>query len=105
SALLSLASPANAQGETLGVSQGVAGLGRIIGPLAAGSIYAVGGPGAPFVAGGILVLVAALVALPALPGAHRAADQELAPEQAKAAEERITRQPAHVEYSTSSGVK
>ncbi len=88
SALLSLASPADAQGETLGVSQGMAGLGRVIGPLAAGSIYAAGGPGAPFVAGGILVLVAALVALP---GLHRAADRALQPAQAEPAEELITR--------------
>ncbi|HEY7126399.1 MAG TPA: MFS transporter [Ktedonobacterales bacterium] len=91
SALLSLASPAEAQGETLGVSQGIAGLGRIVGPLAAGSIYALGGPGAPFVAGGILVLVAALVALPALPGVHRAAERTLEPEQAETAGELITR--------------
>lgn len=66
STLLSFASPAEAQGETLGFAQGIAGLGRIIGPLAAGSLFALGGPGAPFLGGAGLVLIAAIVALPAL---------------------------------------
>lgn len=70
SALLSFASPEGAQGETLGLSQGVGGLGRILGPLAAGSLFAVG-IGVPFLAGAALLLVAALIALPALPGASR----------------------------------
>jgi multidrug resistance protein len=67
SALLSFAGPAEAQGETLGLAQGVAGLGRIIGPLVAGSLFAVG-MSVPFWFGAVLVLLAALVALPALPG-------------------------------------
>jgi len=66
SALLSFASPPTRQGETLGLAQGVAGLGRIIGPLVAGSIFAIGGPGAPFILGSALVVLAALIALPAL---------------------------------------
>jgi MFS transporter, DHA1 family, tetracycline resistance protein len=66
SALLSFASPPTAQGETLGLAQGVAGLGRVIGPLAAGSAFAIGGPGAPFFLGSALVVLAALIALPAL---------------------------------------
>jgi multidrug resistance protein len=66
SALLSFASPPTAQGETLGLAQGVAGLGRVIGPLAAGSIFALGGPGAPFLLGSALVVLAALFALPVL---------------------------------------
>lgn len=66
STLLSFAGPAEAQGETLGFAQGMAGLGRIIGPLAAGSLFALGGPGAPFLIGAGLVLVAAIVAFPAL---------------------------------------
>jgi DHA1 family tetracycline resistance protein-like MFS transporter len=70
SALLSFASAEGAQGETLGLSQGVGGLGRIIGPLAAGSLFAVGA-GVAFLAGAALLLVAALIALPALPGASR----------------------------------
>jgi multidrug resistance protein len=67
SALLSFAGPAEAQGETLGLAQGVAGLGRIIGPLLAGSLFAVG-MRVPFWFGAALVLLAGLVALPALPG-------------------------------------
>jgi len=65
SALLSFASPPEARGETLGLAQAVAALARVIGPLAAGSAFAVGGPGAPFLAGSALVLLAALIALPA----------------------------------------
>ena len=70
SALLSFAGPPEAQGETLGLAQGVSGLGRIIGPLAAGSLFAVG-VGVPFWAGAALVLLAGLIALPALPGVVR----------------------------------
>src|SRR6266436_7583942 len=70
SALLSFASPPTRQGETLGLSQGVAGLGRIIGPLAAGGIFAIGGPGAPFILGSVLVVLAALIALPVLSSKH-----------------------------------
>jgi len=73
SALLSFASPPTRQGETLGLAQGVAGLGRIIGPLAAGSIFAIGGPGAPFILGSALVVLAALIALPALSSKHEVA--------------------------------
>ncbi len=65
SALLSFASPPEARGETLGLAQAAAALARVIGPLAAGSAFAVGGPGAPFLAGSVLVLLAALIALPA----------------------------------------
>ena len=65
SALLSFASPPEARGETLGLAQAAAALARVIGPLAAGSAFAVGGPGAPFLAGSALVLLAALIALPA----------------------------------------
>ena len=67
SALLSFAGPPEAQGETLGLAQGVSGLGRVIGPLAAGSLFALG-LGVPFWAGAALVLLAALIALPALHG-------------------------------------
>ena len=70
SALLSCASPPTRQGETLGLAQGVAGLGRILGPLAAGSIFALGGPGAPFMLGSVLVALAALIAFPVLSSKH-----------------------------------
>lgn len=66
STLLSFASPTEAQGETLGLAQGVGGLGRIIGPLLAGSAYTIA-PATPFIGGGILVVLAALIAFPALP--------------------------------------
>jgi multidrug resistance protein len=67
SALLSLASPREAQGETLGFAQGIASVGRIIGPLAAGSMYSLVGPGAPFLMGSVLTILAILIALPTMP--------------------------------------
>jgi multidrug resistance protein len=66
SALLSLASSTEAQGETLGLAQGVAGLGRILGPLLGGALFAVVSAGAPFVAGGGLMLAAIAIAAPSL---------------------------------------
>lgn len=62
-ALLSLASPAEAQGETLGLAQGMAGLGRMLGPLVAGWLFGLG-IGLPFFFGAVLTLVALLVGLP-----------------------------------------
>ncbi|HEU5349765.1 MAG TPA: MFS transporter [Ktedonobacterales bacterium] len=62
-ALISLASPSEAQGEILGLSQGMAGLGRMIGPLAAGWLFGIG-IGLPFLFGAVLALAALLVALP-----------------------------------------
>lgn len=62
-ALLSLAAPADAQGETLGLSQGMAGLGRMVGPLLAGWLFGVG-IGLPFFLAAGLTVVALLVALP-----------------------------------------
>jgi MFS family permease len=67
SALLSLASPHEAQGETLGFAQGIASLGRIVGPLVAGGIYSLVGPGVPFLIGSILTILAILIALPSMP--------------------------------------
>ncbi len=49
-ALLSLATPAEAQGEILGLSQGMAGLGRMVGPMLAGWLFGVG-IGLPFFVG------------------------------------------------------
>lgn len=63
SALLSFATPREAQGAVLGLSQGVGGLGRVFGPLLAGGLFAVVDPAAGFVAGALLALVAAGVAL------------------------------------------
>jgi multidrug resistance protein len=80
SALLSFASPPTAQGETLGFAQGVAGLGRVIGPLAAGSAFAIGGPGAPFFLGSALGVLAALIALPALSSRREVSPTHATPE-------------------------
>jgi multidrug resistance protein len=80
SALLSFASPPAAQGETLGLAQGVAGLGRVIGPLAAGSAFAIGGPGAPFFLGSALGVLAALIALPALSSKREVSPTHATPE-------------------------
>nr|WP_268887348.1 MFS transporter [Ktedonobacter robiniae] len=66
STLLSFASPGETQGELLGMSQGFAGLARIIGPLIAGAIYKIGSAGTPFIVGGILVVLATLVAFPTI---------------------------------------
>ncbi|HEU5228615.1 MAG TPA: MFS transporter [Ktedonobacteraceae bacterium] len=82
STLLSFASPAEAQGETLGLAQGVGGLGRIVGPVAAGSAYAFGGPAMPFIAGGSLVLLAAVIAIPTMT-IHRQPAQEKVEESQK----------------------
>lgn len=86
STLLSFASSEDAQGETLGLAQGVGGLGRMLGPLAAGSIYALAGPGIPFIVGGMLSIAAALLALPTLPIVVHKARQSVTAEQPTEAE-------------------
>jgi multidrug resistance protein len=70
STLLSFVSESEARGETLGLAQGVAGLARIIGPLAAGIAFMVGGAGAPFLFGSALVVVAALMVFSARSSMH-----------------------------------
>jgi len=72
STLLSFSSVADAQGETLGFAQGMAGLARVIGPLLAGLLYDRIGAGIPFIAGGILGILAVLLALSPLPIPDRA---------------------------------
>ncbi|HKV56732.1 MAG TPA: MFS transporter [Ktedonobacteraceae bacterium] len=67
STLLSFASPGDAQGETLGLAQGIAGLGRVVGPLLAGVLFQFGGAGVPFLVGGILAALAAVLLFPSLP--------------------------------------
>jgi len=79
STLLSFASPEETQGETLGMAQGVGGLGRIIGPLFAGSVFAYGGPGVPFLVGAALIVAAVIVALPALPALQHKINEESQP--------------------------
>lgn len=66
STLLSFASAEDRQGEIQGLAQGIAGLGRILGPTIASSLYAFSGPSSPFVTGGILGVLALVVAIPAM---------------------------------------
>jgi multidrug resistance protein len=72
STLLSFASPRGAQGELLGLAQGAGGLGRALGPLAATALFAAG-RGLPFIAGALLALSAAGLALSGLPAGPRTA--------------------------------
>ncbi len=60
--LLSIVTPANEQGATLGVAQSAGTLGRIFGPLFATSIYAMY-PHAPYLAAAGVCVVAALLAV------------------------------------------
>jgi len=72
STLLSFVSPTETQGETLGLAQSFASLGRIIGPLAAGSLDTISSnPGLPLISGGILVVLAAVIIIPILPTIRR----------------------------------
>lgn len=70
SAVLSLLTPSEEQGEILGFSQGLGGLGRVIGPVIAGTLFTLG-PGAPFLAGGSFALLAILVTLPVMSNIQR----------------------------------
>lgn len=64
STLGSLAASAEEQGQTLSAIQSFGGLGRIAAPVAAGWMFAVGGPGAPFVVGGLLIVLTLFIAAP-----------------------------------------
>ena len=61
-ALVSRLSPKTAQGTTLGVTQSMSSIGRIVGPLVGASLYHLGWS-APYYFGGGLMAVAALLAL------------------------------------------
>ncbi len=67
STLLSFATPQDSQGELLGLSQGIGGLGRTLGPLGASLLFARAGIGAPFLMGAILCLIALVIGLPRFP--------------------------------------
>jgi DHA1 family tetracycline resistance protein-like MFS transporter len=58
--LVSRRALANEQGQVLGVNQSASALARVIGPVAAGWAYGALGPGLGFVAGGVVVAVAAV---------------------------------------------
>ncbi len=64
--LISIFTPANEQGASLGVTQSAGTLGRIFGPLFATSAYALY-PHSPYVAGAVLCIIAGIIALKKLP--------------------------------------
>lgn len=64
--MLSLTSAKDQQGEIQGLAQGMAGLGRILGPIIASSLYAFSGPSSPFVTGGLLGVLGLVMAIPAM---------------------------------------
>jgi multidrug resistance protein len=86
-ALLSLATPAEAQGEILGLSQGMAGLGRMVGPMVAGWLFGIG-IGLPYFVGAGLVLLALLVALPRIE--NRSLTPKTQPDSLQSAQEAAT---------------
>lgn len=85
SALLSLLTPTDEQGEILGFSQGLGGLGRAIGPLIAGALFSIE-PGLPFLAGGAFALLAILVALPIMTTTQKASEARKAKAQPEASD-------------------
>lgn len=76
STLLSFVSPQDRQGETLGLAQGLTGIGRLVGPLLAGSLFVVG-DGFPFLLAGVLCLVSLALLLPPLPARDTPTSPEL----------------------------
>jgi DHA1 family tetracycline resistance protein-like MFS transporter len=60
------------QGEVMGVAQSVGSLSRVLGPLAAGALFADLGRASPFLWGAALVAAALLLGLPLLRGVGRA---------------------------------
>src|SRR5579885_665888 len=80
SAVLSLISPENEQGETLGLAQGIGGLGRTCGPLLAGALFSLGAS-LPFLAGGLFSLLAILVTLPVMSHIQRTIEVQKRPSQ------------------------
>lgn len=75
SAVLSLLTPKDEQGEILGFAQGIGGLGRVIGPLIAGTLFTFNA-GAPFLAGGVFALLAIMVTLPVMTSIQRTIESQ-----------------------------
>jgi len=75
--LISRRAEASEQGEVMGVAQSVASLSRVLGPLLAGALFAGLGRDAPFLAGMVLVAVAATLGL-GIPPAEPAAEPRAA---------------------------
>lgn len=61
--MISLLTPASEQGAALGVTNSLASLGRILGPVIGGFLYERAGNGAPFVSAGILAVIALVIIL------------------------------------------
>jgi predicted MFS family arabinose efflux permease len=55
-ALISLSAPAGRQGEFLGLNMSSAALARVVGPMAAGQLFSLVAPGAPFLLTVVLIL-------------------------------------------------
>jgi DHA1 family tetracycline resistance protein-like MFS transporter len=55
---------AGRRGEVLGYQQAAGGLARVLGPIAGGILFEMAGPATPYLAGGALLLVAALFLAP-----------------------------------------
>ncbi len=85
SAVLSLITPVGEQGEILGFSQGLGGLGRAIGPLIAGVLFSLD-PGAPFLVGGVFALLAILVTAPVMSNIQQSLEVHRSEERARASE-------------------
>jgi DHA1 family tetracycline resistance protein-like MFS transporter len=62
SALASFAADEDSQGAAQGIVQGASALGRVVGPAGAGPIYDAFGPTAPFLTGGVQLLLIVLAA-------------------------------------------
>jgi DHA1 family tetracycline resistance protein-like MFS transporter len=73
SSLISREASATEQGSVLGVNQSVGSLARLLGPLAAGSAFTIGGPSAPYMIGAVLLLASAWLATRVL-RRHRGTD-------------------------------
>jgi MFS family permease len=71
STLLSFSTPGEVQGEILGLSQGVGGLGRVFGPLLATTLFAWGGAWFSFGLAALLSIIALLLAIPHIPTPHQ----------------------------------
>ncbi|HVK60298.1 MAG TPA: MFS transporter [Bdellovibrionales bacterium] len=68
--LISLATPADEQGAAMGVTNSLASLGRILGPIIGGVLYERIGHGAPFMFAAVLTALAAFLALSATKSTH-----------------------------------
>jgi len=63
-ALLTYASPPGQRGQTIGLAESIQGLGRILGPLAAGLLFEQLSPNAPMLTASLLTCLAALLCIP-----------------------------------------